>query len=192
MYGLFAFIGSILTENTIKYKKIVLAISSKNVLFFPRLSLYFFSMHSESITTSPFIVQEDTILLDDGKLENLEIIVSSGVKLQYLLLPSEASHNTRTFHVHAHATFIGAGVYHHADMVQKLSVIINGNNISADLKLLTLLRDHARISVDGIGRVEKGSENIHLRVDQTNILLGKDIAIQGRPVLEIETDSIEG
>jgi len=114
------------------------------------------------------------------------------VKLQYLLLPSVATQNTRTFHIQSDATFIGAGVYYHADMVQKLSVILDGKNISADLKLLTLLRDNARISVDGIGRVEKGSEDIHLRVDQTNILLGKNISIQGRPVLEIETDSIEG
>lgn len=40
-------------------------------------------------------------------------------------------------------------------MVQKMSVIINGKNISADMKLLTLLRDNMKITVDGIGRVEK-------------------------------------
>lgn len=117
------------------------------------------------------IISEDTILRDNGKLENLEITVRSGVKLQYLLLPSEATQNTRTFHIQSDATFMGAGVYYHSDMVQKLSVILDGKNISADLKLLTLLRDNARISVDGIGRVENGSEDIHLRVDQTNILL---------------------
>ena len=32
-------------------------------------------MYSESITTSPLVISEDTILLDDGKLENLEITV---------------------------------------------------------------------------------------------------------------------
>jgi Fe-S cluster assembly scaffold protein SufB len=76
-------------------------------------------------------------------------------------------------------------------MVQKVSVILSGKKISATLNLLSLVRDHASLSIDGIGRVEQGSEDIFLRVDQTNILLGENVKVRGRPVLEIETDSIE-
>jgi Fe-S cluster assembly scaffold protein SufB len=76
-------------------------------------------------------------------------------------------------------------------MVQKMSVILSGKKISATLNLLSLVRDHASLSIDGIGRVEQGSEDIFLRVDQTNILLGENVKVRGRPVLEIETDSIE-
>jgi hypothetical protein len=77
------------------------------------------------------------------------------VKLQYLIVPEKSGNHTRVFHIQSGATFIGAGVYYHTDMVQKMSVIVNGNDIKASLNLLTLLRDNTKISVDGIGRVEK-------------------------------------
>ena len=148
-------------------------------------------MFIDTLTTSTLTITEDTIILDDGILPDLTITVPQGLKLQYLIVPLTSSKNTRVFHIGSGSTFIGAGVYYHTDMVQKLSVIVNGNDVTASLALLSLLSDHARISIDGIGRVENGSERIHLRVDQTNILLGTDISVRGRPVLEIETDSIE-
>ena len=148
-------------------------------------------MFIDTLTTSTLTITEDTIILDDGALEESTIIVSPGVKLQYLIVPTQSTNTTRVFHIGSGSTFIGAGVYYHTNMVQKLSVIVNGNDVTASLALLSLLSDHAKISVDGIGRVENGSERIHLRVDQTNILLGTDISVRGRPVLEIETDSIE-
>ncbi len=148
-------------------------------------------MFIDTLTTSTLILTEDTIILDDGSLSDLTITVPPGMQLHYLIVPSHSTDNTRIFQIGSGSTFIGAGVYYQTDMVQKMSVIVNGNDVKATLNLLTLLRDHAKISVDGIGRVEKGSERIHLRVDQTNILLGTDISVRGRPVLEIETDSIE-
>ena len=148
-------------------------------------------MYREIDSSSPLIIQEDSIIFDDGNVEELEITVQSGVTLRYLILPSAASNNTRTFHIQSGATFIGAGVYYHANMVQKMSVIIDGQDIHASLNLLALVRDHAQISVDGIGRVEQGSSNVHLRVDQTNVLLGHGGIVRARPILQIETDSIE-
>ncbi len=148
-------------------------------------------MYREIDSSSPLLVQEDSIIFDDGKVEELDITVQSGVTLRYLILPSDTSNNTRTFRIQSGATFIGAGVYYHTNMVQKMSVIIDGQDINASLNLLALIRDYAQISVDGIGRVEKGSSNIHLRVDQTNILLGHGGVVRGRPILQIETDSIE-
>ena len=145
----------------------------------------------EHITTSPLTISENTIIFDDGILGELEITVLEWVILQYLIVPNASMNNTRIFRLQSWTTFLGAGVYYHADMVQQMSVIINGKDVKASLNLLTLMRSHAKIAVDGIGRVEKGSERIQLRVDQTNILLGTDISIRGRPVLEIETDSIE-
>ena len=160
-------------------------------LFFVPISLYSHSMFLEQVTTSPLTIHEDTIIFDDGILRELEITVLEWVKLQYLIVPSISMNNTRIFHLQSWSTFIGAGVYYHADMVQQMSVIINGKDVKASLNLLALMKSHAKIAVDGIGRVEKWSERIHLRVDQTNILLGTDLSIRGRPVLEIETDSIE-
>ncbi len=149
-------------------------------------------MFIDTLTTSTLTLTEDTTIFDDGSLGSCTITVSPGITLQYLLVPQTSTQNTRIFHIGSGATYIGAGVYYHADMVQKMSVIVHGQDVKASLSLLSLLRDHAKISVDGIGRVEQGSERIHLRVDQTNILLGTDISVRGRPVLEIETDSIEG
>lgn len=63
--------------------------------------------------------------------------------------------NTRVFRLQSGSTFIGAGVYYHADMVQQMTVIINGRDVKANLNLLALMRSHSKISVDGIGRVEK-------------------------------------
>ena len=47
------------------------------------------------------------------------------------------------------------------------------------------------IELDGIGKATTGCENVKLRVDQTNILLGSGAKVKGRPVLEVATDSIE-
>lgn len=148
-------------------------------------------MYIDQIRTSEVTLTEDAIIFDDGVEKEVHFSVSENVKVQYLSIPKSSWENIRVFHIASGSIFIGAGVYIHADMVQKMSVIINGNDVKASLNLLTLLRDNAKISVDGIGRVEQWSERIHLRVDQTNILLGQNISVRGRPVLEIETDSIE-
>jgi SUF system FeS cluster assembly, SufBD len=148
-------------------------------------------MYIDTLTTSTLTISEDTIILDTGILPEVTITVLPWVKLQYLIVPEKSGNHTRVFHIQSGATFIGAGVYYHTDMVQKMSVIIDGKNVHADMKLLTLLKDNTKVSIDGIGRVEKWSERIYLRVDQTNILLGENISVRGRPVLEIETDSIE-
>ena len=148
-------------------------------------------MYIDTLTTSTLTLSEDTIIYDDGSMPEIDFSLSEWVKLQYLLAPSTPRDNVRRFHIASWGILIGAGVYYQTSMVQQLSVIVEWSDVDARLSLLTLLRDHAHISVDGIGRVEKGSERVHLRVDQTNILLGTDITLRGRPVLEIQTDSIE-
>ncbi|MBP9811915.1 SufD family Fe-S cluster assembly protein [Candidatus Gracilibacteria bacterium] len=73
-----------------------------------------------------------------------------------------------------------------------MTVSIIGSKSEASLELLALARDNSVLEIDGIGKVAPGCENVKLRVDQTNILLGEGARVRGRPVLEIETDSIEG
>ena len=57
--------------------------------------------------------------------------------------------------------------------------------------ILGLAQEDSLIELDGVGKASPGCENVKLRVDQTNILLGKSAKVRGRPVLEVATDSIE-
>lgn len=145
-----------------------------------------------TLSTSTLSLTENTTLFDDGRLPEADIHIARGVEVGYVFVSSENLQTKRRFFVSSQNLFTGCGIYIWTDMVSQMSVNIDGTDTKASLSLLALATEGSRIQVDGIGRVEMGSENIILRVDQTNILLGEKTSVQGKPVLEIATDSISG
>ncbi len=73
-----------------------------------------------------------------------------------------------------------------------MSVFIEGSDTDASLQILWLATDRSTIELDGVGKVAMWCKRVKLRIDQTNILLGTNARVKGRPVLEVATDSIEG
>lgn len=63
--------------------------------------------------------------------------------------------------------------------------------MSSNLKILALAKDMSSITVEGISKVEKSYHGVTTRVDQTNILLGKNIHIRGVPVLKVAAHDIQ-
>ena len=145
-----------------------------------------------SLSTSSLSIKENTTIFDDGSIADADIYLSPGLDVGYVFVSSENILTKRRFLIGSDTLFNGYGIYIWTDMVSQMSVNIDGDNTKANLSLLALASEGSHIQVDGIGKVEMGSENITLRVDQTNILLGNKTSVQGKPVLEIATDSING
>ena len=130
-------------------------------------------------------------ILDRGEEEIREIRIGKWECLKYLLYPSVDGKYMRRFTIEEGAVFRGAGIALWANMVLEMSINIVWSGSEASLKLLGLAQSDTTIELDGIGKVSPGCENVNLRIDQTNILLGTWARVKGRPVLEVATDSIE-
>ena len=130
-------------------------------------------------------------ILDRGDAPTREIRVQKWECLKYLLYPVQDGRYIRSFIIEEGAVFCGAGIALWADMVLEMSVSIEWSCSEASVKLLGLATSGSRIELDGVGQVSVGCQDVKLRVDQTNILLGSWAKLKGRPVLEVATDSIE-
>ncbi len=145
-----------------------------------------------TLSTSTLSLDTDTILFDDGSLPEAIIELKSSIKCNYFLLSKENHVTKRQVFLKSKSIFKGSWIYIWSDMVSQMTVNIHGSDTEASFSLLALATENSKIKIDGIGQVEMGSKNITLRVDQTNILLWKNTIVQGKPVLEIATDSING
>lgn len=149
-------------------------------------------MQIMTLSTSLLSLDTDTVLFDDGSLPEAVINVASNIKCNYFLLSEENNPTKRQVFLKSKSIFKGSWIYIWSDMVSQMTVNINGSDTEASFSLLALATENSKIKVDGIGQVEMWSKNITLRVDQTNILLWKNTIVQGKPVLEIATDNING
>ena len=140
---------------------------------------------------NPNIHTNLTPILDRGNEDSCEIRVRKWECLKYLLFPVQDGRYIRSFIVEEGAVFCWAGIALWADMVLEMSVYIEWSRSEASVRLLGLATSESRIELDGVGRVSVGCQDVKLRVDQTNILLGSWAKVKGRPVLEVATDSIE-
>ena len=130
-------------------------------------------------------------ILDRGEEVFREILISKGDYMKYLLFPTQDGKYVRKFIIEEWAILHGSGIAIWSNMVLEMSVSIEGWESEASLKLLGLAQSDTTIELDGIGKASPGCENVNLRIDQTNILLGTWARVKGRPVLEVATDSIE-
>ncbi len=141
---------------------------------------------------NPKILVNNTPILDQGDDLFREIRIRKWECLKYLILPQQDGKYERKFIVEEWAIFRGAAIVIWSNIVLKMSVSIEWSDSEASLSLLGLATSGVSIEIDGVGRALPGCENVKLRVDQTNILLGNNARMRGRPVLEVATDSIEG
>ncbi len=137
------------------------------------------------------IEKKETIIFDTGDLPTREIRIGKWEELSYLLFPKNEGKYSIHFFLEEWSTLHGAGIATWANMVLEMSVFVEWSETDASLQLLGLATDHSIIELDGIGNVSAWCENVKLRIDQSNILLGNGAKVKGRPVLEVATDSIE-
>jgi Fe-S cluster assembly scaffold protein SufB len=130
-------------------------------------------------------------ILDRGEEGMREIRVMKWECQKYLLFPNVDGIYERRFIVEEWAIFRWAGIALWANMALKMTVSIEWSDAEGSLLILGLAQSDTEITLDGVGRASPGCENVKLRVDQTNILLGNGAKVKGRPVLEVSTDSIE-
>ncbi len=148
-------------------------------------------MEYRNIHTIEENITTDTCLLDDGTISDVTIRITGNVRVCYLFLPKEDGIFARMFLLSEGCSFQGAGIFFRTNIESKMIVKVDGTGIQANLSLLALARSHAELSISGVGQVSPGSQDIYLRVDQTNILLAESAKVRGMPVLEVATDSIE-
>ena len=148
-------------------------------------------MEYRKIETTQEIFSSDVLLLDEGFVSDAIIQIEESAQVRYLFLPEQDGIYTRTFLLSGNCQFMGSGIFFRTNIESKMTVRVDGIGIQANLSLLALARSHAELSISGVGQVPPGSQDIHLRVDQTNILLGEAAKVRGMPVLEVATDSIE-
>ncbi|GAB0175251.1 MAG: hypothetical protein HHAS10_11300 [Candidatus Altimarinota bacterium] len=141
---------------------------------------------------NPKIVHHLPHIFDRGDVSSLSFNIGKNECQKYLFVPEVEGVYERHFCLEEGAVFRGGAIVLGANMVLKMFVSIQGSNSEASLQLLGLAKGGSNIEIDGIGIVKNGCEGVKLRVDQTNILLGKGAKVRGRPVLEVGTDSIEG
>jgi SUF system FeS cluster assembly, SufBD len=140
---------------------------------------------------NPKILHHLPHVLDTGNEAQVTYHIGKGECLKYVFVPENDGVYERHFILTTGAVFRWGAIILWSNMVLKMSVSIEGSHSEASLQLLGLAKSHTNIEIDGLGNVRTWSENVKLRVDQTNILLGKWARVRGRPVLEVATDSIE-
>lgn len=130
-------------------------------------------------------------IIDTGEVLNLTYHIGKSECQKYMFIPENDGVYERHFHISEWAVFRGGAIVLWANMVLKMYVSIEWSSAEASLELLWLAKSWSHIEIDGVGTVLTGSENVKLRVDQTNILLWEGARVRWRPVLEVGTDSIE-
>lgn len=140
---------------------------------------------------NPKIVHHLPHIFDRWDVSSLSFNIGKNECQKYLFVPEVEGVYERHFCLEEWAVFRWGAIVLWANMVLKMFVSIQWSNSEASLQLLWLAKWWSNIEIDGIWIVKNGCEWVKLRVDQTNILLGKGAKVRGRPVLEVGTDSIE-
>ena len=140
---------------------------------------------------NPKILHHLPHIFDRGESENLTFQIGKNECQKYVFVPEKDGTYFRHFILSEWSVFRGGAIVLWANMVLKMYVSIEWSHSEASIVLLWLAKSWSNIEIDGIGSVKEGSKWVKLRVDQTNILLGKNARVRGRPVLEVATDSIE-
>ena len=149
-----------------------------------------------TLTTSPTHITTDCHILDRGELSDATITIAPDVCVQYCLVSPmiPESHDTiilsRHIQIGSGSTFTGTAVMMHQTQATIITEII-WDHATSTLDLLALVTDGADISIEWIARVDLPYRHTSIRVDQTNILIGKGNKVRGVPRLEIATDDIE-
>lgn len=130
-------------------------------------------------------------LIEKNNLEKQDISIQAGDTLNYCLIIENDGEYTCRFHIASGATFMGSVIVATKKANIAIETLIEGDEAKSSLRILALAGDESDISVQGISKVEKPYRKVSTRVDQTNILLGKNTHVRGIPVLRVATDDVE-
>lgn len=140
---------------------------------------------------NPKIIHHLPHIIDRGESPSQKILMGKSECQKYIFLPENDGVYERHFVVAEWAVLRAGAIVLWANMVLKMSVSIEWSSSEASLELLGLAKSWTNIEIDGLWKVKEWSQNVKLRVDQTNILLGTWARVRWKPVLEVATDSIE-
>jgi SUF system FeS cluster assembly, SufBD len=149
-------------------------------------------MQITPLTTSALTLTADTIILDRGEVECVEITTAPGITLSYVFLGERDGKYERRFILSAGVTFLGGAVIYGKDITYSATTDIRWDHVDAHLQILGLARDDARLDIHGSSQVLAPYRKVRTRVDQNNIYIWHGGVVRGMPVLEIATDDIEG
>lgn len=147
-------------------------------------------MQTHIINKSQETITVDAAIIDTGEREQATIIIEAGVTANYTLIPRE-NHIHRHIIIRSGATLTGNSILAKSGNITLIAEAA-GDEASATLNLLAIATNHTDISIEGVARVEHPYNQLFLRVDQTNILIGEHTKVRGVPKLEIAAHDIEG
>ena len=140
---------------------------------------------------NPKILSHLPHIIDTGETMNRTLEIGKNECQKYVFIPENDGIYERHFILREGSIFRGGAIVLWANMVLKMYVSIEWSSAEGSLQLLGLAKSWSNIEIDGVGRVLPGAQNVKLRIDQTNILLGIGARVRWKPVLEVETDSVE-
>lgn len=130
-------------------------------------------------------------LIDTTQEPTKGLLITESTLSSYCLIIDEDGTFSRTIHIEQNGTYNGTVIITAKKADITIETIIDGNNAKSNLRILVLARDMSHIAVRWIATVENPYRKVSTRVDQTNILLGKNTQVRGVPELRIATDDIE-
>jgi Fe-S cluster assembly scaffold protein SufB len=68
--------------------------------------------------------------------------------------------------------------------------LLNHSQTSADVELISFLRDGAKMAIDGSIDIADRLDQVHGRLSEQNIVLGKDISLKTLPELHIASHNV--
>lgn len=148
-------------------------------------------MKTHILTEQNLEISENLSILDFGETENTTITIGKNLKVNYTFVPKTGGTKNRYFFFGEGVEFAWKGVVVE-DVTTKIVTECCADETTSTLDILVIATDNAKVSVDGVAKVDKPYQNLSMRVDQTNILIGENTTIRGVPRLEIATDGVEG
>lgn len=136
-------------------------------------------------------ISADAHIVDLGEIPEVNLFIKENCRIRYTFIPQDSSDFVRHIKIAENVDFMGKSVITH-DGKTRITIEAVGDNASGHLELLAIAQTDAKISVEGVAKVDSPYKNLFLRVDQTNILIGERSIVRGVPRLEIATDDVIG
>lgn len=143
-----------------------------------------------AITESAHTVDQDCHIIDTGEVTVCDITIQDGIEVSYCLLPKQSGDHVRYISIASNSTFRGSGIFLDNTASQVTTEIV-GDSAFSRMDLLAIATDNTDLSIEGIAKVNKPYRTANIRVDQTNVLIGKNTKVRGVPLIEVATEDIE-
>ena len=139
-------------------------------------------------------------LTEDQSLQLIDIFTVEGKKrielvphssLVYLVLGSDIDLEIVSTGPHCSCKIFGLFVSDINRPIQgALTVNLDHAHTSGDVELISFLYDGAKLAIDGSIAIGKGIDNVHARLLEQNIVLGKPISLKTLPQLTVASHNV--